>query len=94
MAKEKTEMSSKKAKWLYYFFYFFNTIIWIVLIDMLVGLVEFNQKMVIVWSVLYIGIGLCIYLMYHKTAVYNRFAIENMNKKPLDSVQISLYISY
>lgn len=89
MTKEKNEISSKKAKWLYYFF---NTIIWIVLINMLAGLVEFNQEMVVVWSVIYIGIGFCIYLMYHKTAVYNRFAIEHMNKKPLDSVQISLYI--
>lgn len=89
MVQKENEISTTKAKWLYYLF---NFVTWVILIDMFVQLIDYNENHVLVWSLVYIGIGACIWLMYYKTTIYNRFAMERMNRKHLDAVQIALFI--
>lgn len=89
MVQKENEISTTKAKWLYYLF---NFVTWVILIDMFVQLIDYNENHVLVWSLVYIGIGACIWLMYYKTTIYNRFAMERINRKHLDAVQIALFI--
>lgn len=83
------EISTTKAKWIYYLV---NLFVWIILIDMYAELTDYDENYVLLWSIVNISIVVCIWLMYYKTTIYNGFAMERMNRKHLDAVQSVLFI--
>lgn len=89
MAQKENEISTTMAKWIYYLV---SLLVWLILIDMYVVLIDYNENYVLLWSIVNISIVVCIWLMYYKTTIYNRFAMERMNRKHLDAVQSVLFI--
>ncbi|MBF0795186.1 CPBP family intramembrane glutamic endopeptidase [Mammaliicoccus lentus] len=90
MAQKENEISTTMAKWIYYLV---SLLVWLILINMYVVLIDYNENYVLLWSIVNISIVVCIWLMYYKTTIYNRFAMEQrMNRKHLDAVQSVLFI--